>query len=110
MIMSNYKNLTFCDSMDGFEAWQSAFPHMMNSDIKHRAICYNGGYYLELNAVQIRDLRNTPFLGYSLRKYNNESKDFCTLHPTTEEHLILSTQFDARIRKFCAKYDCPVRY
>jgi hypothetical protein len=106
----NYKNLTFSNDMAGFKAWNRAFPYMMKSDILHTGFCTKDGYYLELNVIKIRDLSNTPFLGTSLRRYNDEDKDFKTVSSMSEEHQILETLFGDKIRKFCAKHNCPVRF
>jgi predicted ATP-binding protein involved in virulence len=102
--------MQFTNTMDGFKAWNRAFPHLMNSDIKARSYYKKESYYLELNKVQISSMSNEPFLGCSLRGYNEEDKDFSTMFTQDEQKQIITDYFAERVRKFCIKHGCQVRY
>jgi hypothetical protein len=96
--------------MAGFKSYNRAFPHLMNSDIRVTRYCKQGSYYLELNKVQIKDFGNKPFLGLSLRGYNEEDRDFSIHYGTEEQTAILKEHFADKIYTFCKKHDCPVTY
>ena len=99
--MSNHKGLKFPNTLEGFKAWAKAFQHMMTSDIKASAYYTSGDYYLECNKVVIKELSGKPFLGTSVRGYNEEDRDFSNHYVADEEKEILRIYFSKQIDEFC---------
>jgi len=109
--MTNYKNIKFPNSLNGFKAWCNEFPNMFKDEVLKT--CYYQAekdgisYYMEINKVHsfLSD-RSSPkkwFLGVGFRKYEPEQQDF--IITSLEEKEICKTLFYIQAKKFCDKND-----
>ncbi len=93
----NYKNLEFPDTLEGFKEWIKEFPHMIKPVAK-KVFKDDLGNYFELHKVQ---MSGEPFLGISVRVYNEEDKDFHIIS-TEEKKLAIFHNYD-KIKKWADK-------
>jgi len=109
--MTNFKNMKFPNTLEGFKRWCKTFPNAFSSETLKT--CYYQAekdeinYYMEINKVHsfLSDRQSPPkwFLGVGFRKYDTEQQDF--IITSLDEKQICKDLFYIQAKSFCDKND-----
>ncbi len=98
--MSNYKNLQFDCTVSDFRRWCNEFPPLEVG--QSRKIYKDGDYFMSVEMMPGFLGSGSPFMGVTIREYDEEEQDFIYVS-SEEQELLKATTFADKLRKYKSK-------